>query len=1042
MQTLSPQLLPRRFQSLLTKLSKRIWTSRSPVTIAHEPGGEVITTPAYWGRLFETKEFRLRIEKGGGGPRYLNWQDQAEATLYADGKPWFGFDVAHRFCQLPDDCDDLVIKSTCVQSAIWHPDASGFDPRGSCLEGAWVMQRDDVVWDAWHDLVVLYELLLRELGDKVTDLTAVTRTRPPLPNLSYLGRSLLAHLSDAADAYDLHGAEAVRDRLRQAYRELPPDGLRMRCSLVGHAHIDLVWVWTRAVGEAKTVHTFTNSAYYLDRYPEATFAHSSPVCYETVERDEPALYERVQGHLKNRRWEMMGGSYVESDTQIACGEALARSFIVGQEEFVRISGKPSTVGWLPDCFGFSGALPQIMRQCGLETFFTSKLAWNSLNRFPHTSFIWRGTDGTEIPVHNCREPIQFYNGQATIREIHDGEQSHDQAAVHPEYLLPVGYGDGGGGVTDEMCERARRLQNLSGLPQTEWSLIGDFFERLKTAAPDLPTWDGEMYLEAHRAVLTTNRTIKKLYRRAERAMLLCEAAAAVTGAEPPPIEWWKDIIFVQFHDFVTGASINDVYRQEVPRLEALVDQITDRAAEHLASADGEACVFNPLPVPRIHRTLDASGAAIRAKLPPLAGTPLSALTALDPAPPVTATERSLSNGLVDVALDANGSIQALSVEGRAISIAEPLNALVVHADAPLAFEAWDTDQQALRLGVPQTEPCEITLQSEGDACAEIRVTRRIGTASHVTTIHRLRSGAKVLEIDYKIDWHEEHQLLKAHFATGYTGRQARFGSVFGSVRRPQRSGDPAWQPMWEVPASRWVVVTDDSESDGLFVVTEDNYGFSCVDGDLAVSLLRSALITGEADGFTNAMPHTLRDHVPESLYTDQGQHTVRLAIGRFEPGASRSDQPATLAETLFTPPVPYYGAAIAPGLLSIDGGESLAPAWGAKPLGAGRWLLRLHETLGRTGQAQLRLRDGWRASRTDLSEADPKPIEGDFAFRPYEIVSLIIEPVCAQWHPPMSSVTVPEGHQKLAGGGARETSVTTDCFTKNEMRPGRGARSA
>ncbi len=650
--------MPGRFRGLLTRLSKRIWTSRSPVVIEHEPGGDVVDTPTYWGRLFEKKEFRLRIGRGGGEPRYLNWQDQAEATLYADGKPWFGFDVAHRFCQLPDDCEDFVVKSSCVQSAIWHPDARALDGRGSFLEGAWLMQRDEATWEAWHDLTVLVELLHRELGDKSAILSAVTRTRPALSDLSFLARSLLAHLSDAADAYDLHGAEALRDRLRQAYAELPPDGLRMSCSLVGHAHIDLVWVWTRAVGETKTVHTFTNSAYYLDRYPEATFAHSTPVCYETVERDEPDLYRRVQDHLTNRRWDTMGGSYVESDTQIACGEALARSFIVGQREFARISGKPSAVGWLPDCFGFSGALPQIMRQCGIESFFTSKLAWNSLNRFPHTSFIWRGSDGSEIPVHTCREPIQFYNGQATIREVLDSVQSHDQAVVHPDFLLPIGYGDGGGGLTDEMCERARRLRDLSGLPRTEWSLVGDFFDRLKAVAPKLPTWDGEMYLEAHRGVLTTHRMIKKLYRRAERAMLVCEAAAAVTGAEPPPVDWWKEVIFVQFHDFVTGASINDVYREEVPRLEALVDRITERAEGQLTTTDGEPCIFNPLPVARVCSTMGADGKPFRAKVPPLSGTPIRALKPLEPAPPVTATTASLKNDRVEVEFDQLGAIRA------------------------------------------------------------------------------------------------------------------------------------------------------------------------------------------------------------------------------------------------------------------------------------------------------------------------------------------------------------------------------------------------
>lgn len=359
-----------------------------------------------------------------------------------------------------------------------------------------MLERDELAWDVYHDFIVLYELVEQWcLGDnpRAAEWWRHSGTMPQAEMLSHPTRLLLRSLDDAVDAWDRDGMVEMKEALRGIYENFTGDGLSINAIATGHAHIDLVWLWPERVGELKAVHTFSTVNYLMDRYQDFRFGYSQPASYEAVARREPELMETVRGRIREGRWEAVGAMYVEADNLLPCGEVLARCMTIGQKGFESLQGKISPLLWLPDVFGFSVCLPQVMKLGGADYFFTSKQGWNDTVPFPFTSFVWRGNDGSEVLGHVGTEWVNYYNGRASVREIADAQKKHVQSDVHPEVLVPTGFGDGGGGPTEESCERIRRMENLSTLPGTRWGGLVDFFQRLEERAGDLPRHHGEIF---------------------------------------------------------------------------------------------------------------------------------------------------------------------------------------------------------------------------------------------------------------------------------------------------------------------------------------------------------------------------------------------------------------------------------------------------------------------------------------------------------------------------------------------------------------------
>jgi alpha-mannosidase len=672
--------------------------------------------------------------------------------------------------------------------------------------------------------------------------------------------------------------------------------------------------------------------------------------------------------------------YVESDSHVACGEGLARSFILGQESFERLTGRRSRSLWLPDLFGFSACLPQLMRLSGVDYFFTTKTTWNTVNRFPHSSFVWRGPGGHAVVSH-VTQGVQF-NNTSRSNSCARPRTSTSRATCTTSSSCPTA------GAT-VAAARARKCASapagwsaLRGLPALKWDQPEAFFDRLAEKRASLPALDGEIYLEYHRGTFTTQSRVKSHFRALERALQLREAVlvAARGTAGADLAHAWRRMVFAQFHDYIPGSSIPEVYVQGLPELAELTRGQSAAAVKTLGGSgkDGEACLFNPLPVAR--RTV-VDGRVV--DLPPLAGVRVAGAVVRDLAP-VTVKGRTLANGRVTARLDARGNLAALSVDGRAVALAAHAGELVVYPEQPANFGPWDIDRHSLSLGQPARGPVKITADKNS-----LTVARQVGAASRAAIRYSLEPGASVLRLTVELDWQEPDTLLKLHFPTGHRGREVRCGTPFGSVLRPQLATSREAEAMWEWPMSRWATVSDEGERAGLMVVTEAKYGVSCRDGNLGVTLLRTQPHVGYEDHARAYPAHLSRLPQPATKYTDLGRHTIELAVGFYDLTAPRAEQPVVQAENLFTPPVAYRGRPVATAFEGLEGGETLVPHW-AQPEGRDRWVLRLHEVGGQRGTAKLRLAAGWSAQKVNvLGEPLGAPLRGTaLEFAPYDIISL------------------------------------------------------
>lgn len=989
------QLTPLRAQTGVSRLAEMLWADARAVQVeatASGPGHLSLTKAKRlprkrvregesWGRLYDQRWCRVVLPPGGG--RWLHWDEEGEATLYVKGVPYFGFDVAHRYCEIPAGVREVWVECLCVQAALWHPDAHGLASEGSVFRGARLLSRNEEVWAAYHDLNCLYEWMLelrsKEFPDEPKELFEQT-LQPALTNVSPLYRCLLRGLDSALDEFDAKGVSGLRRELAKVYQEMRDAAPLSKAALTGHSHLDLVWLWTEQVGEGKAVHTFSNVNHLMERYPEFRFAYSQPASYEAVERRAPELMGDVKKRLHSGQWEATGGMYVESDSHVACGEGLARSFMIGQESFEKLTGRKSRVLWLPDLFGFSACLPQLMKLSGVDYFFTTKTTWSAVNRFPYSSFVWRGSGGHGVVSH-VTQGVQF-NNTVSVEQLRAASHQNQQGDLHDEFLMPNGWGDGGGGPTDEMCERARRLSSLRGLPELEWDQPEAFFDRLAKKRAALPAHDGEIYLEYHRGTFTTQSQIKAHFRALEQALQLREAVLVATRGKPDAAldHAWRRLVFAQFHDYIPGSSIPEVYVEGLPELAKLTRDQKATAGHSLTTGKGERCVFNPLPVSRFMVV-----GKKRVELPPLTGVKLSDAPRHEVAA-VTVDGRILSNGRVKAKISARGGLASLSVDGRDVALSSDAGALVLYPDQPSNFEAWEIDRHSLSLGQVASGPVKITTETNA-----VLVSRKLGEASTSTIRYSLEPGETVLRVTVDLDWQEKNVLLKLHFPTDYRGREVRCGTPFGSVLRPQLATTPQVEAMWEWPMSRWATVSDDGEQAGLFVVAEAKYGLSCRDGNMGVTLLHSPRHVGYEGDVKSYPDHLSRLPRPTTRHTDQGRHTIKLAFGFYSLTAPRTEQPAVLAETLFTPPVAYQGKPVESVFQGLKGGETLVPHW-AQPLGRDRWGLRLHEIGGQRGTAKLQLAPGWTAQKVDLlGEPLARPMRGKtLEFAPYEIISLRI----------------------------------------------------
>jgi len=680
-----------------------------------------------------------------------------------------------------------------------------------------------------------FELELRVLRGLMAELAESDPRR--LRILLALGAAL-----DALDPDDLGGSVSAARAVLEPVLAAPAAHSAHRIVATGHAHIDSAWLWPTRETVRKCIRTFSNVLDLMDRDPELNFTCSSAQQYAWVKAADPELFSRLSARVREGRFVPVGNMWVESDVTMPSGESLARQLLEGGRFFVEEFGEAADVGWLPDSFGYSGALPQLLRQAGLRWFFTQKMSWNETNAMPHHSFVWEGIDGSRIFTHF--PPVNTYSGDMRPTELARDNRNFSDHGVASTSLMPFGYGDGGGGPTRDMMAAGRLQSDLEGSPKLRFATARDFFTEAEAEYVEPPVWSGEMYLEFHRGIFTSQARTKRGNRRNERLLAEAEtwasAATVLTGAPYPGTELdelWRTVLLLQFHDILPGTAIAWVHREA----EASHADVTERAEKIIAAAlrhltgEGEiAIALNASPVTvrgidaRTGRVIDADADQASA------ATGVSGAEARGDAGPFV-----LENDAVVVVVERDGTISRMSdkATGRnLIAEGRRANLLQLHRDEPNQWDAWDLDAS---YRTSSHDLVEGTASLDGDA---VVVRRQFGSSSVVQRIE-LDGDAPTVRIRSEIDWHERRKLLKLAFPLDLHAPAASYETQFGHVTRPVHTNTSWDAARYEVCAHRWVHVGEPGF--GAAVANDGLYGHDVtrqVDEGRVVTVVRQSLL--------------------------------------------------------------------------------------------------------------------------------------------------------------------------------------------------------
>lgn len=1006
------QLVPQRIQALIARMDQGIWFDDVAVTAEVAPPGtpkvtdstvfEPVTTPFHLGTPhgdWQHRWLRLHLPRDGE-TRYLWWKCDGEATVYHKGEPWAGLDVAHRWCRLPSEAAGVLVDVALYQTAIWTEGGELPEDHVYEFRGASIRRRNEVLWELYWDISVLHDVARQLLVREGIAITEREGYNAPHAEVSPQTRFIWNRLEGAADCYDRGDLGGMKRILTETYQALRSSEYHGTAVFFGHAHIDLVWLWPLRETLHKGVHTFSTVLRLMEEDPEFVFQHSSPFLLRWIEGEQPNLWRRIARRIDEGRWEVSGALELESDLWLTSGEGLVRSFRWGQQYFREKTGHPAALVWLPDVFGYPDCLPQLMRQSGARWFFTQKLSWSSVTRFPMTAFTWRGSDGSEVLGY--MSPVG-YNGAATVGETETASRRNYQSGLGVPTLIPVGFGDGGGGPTPEMLEQARRQRSLSPLPHSEWQTPSAAFRRIESMGEALPVYSGELYLEYHRGTYTSQKRFKTLVRRVERAILLLEAWQAIRRKAGLDYRWWKPLLLSQFHDAIPGSSIGIVYTELTRDLERLRSDIESQLERDISPTGRprRPAVFYPHPfsatitleaadTPAVREAIEAEAIPyqktdglrllFRSSVPGFGFHPPARPRGVAEDEPATVEVSDsglrIANGWIAAFVDRSGVLTVHSMAtGREI-LRE--GALRAYRDVPANFDAWDIDQHVERLAmaVSCSEP---RVRETGPLRVTVECDVQIGK-SDFRLQHQLVAGETMVRMRVFNGWGEAHRLLRWECRGSGHHTAMRLGGPFGSTRRDVRPGPDPRDAAWEVPGHLWAALVTDSETEGIAIATEASYGFRGTPERIAVSLLRSPEYPD-----------------PEA---DRGGLEVAWAAGPFigatVPAARDVPPTARMPEIL-------YGAARIidvpddadpPPVEFVETGSLAESGIEATPEGDG-FLVRLHETVGAHGRVVFVVaEDTWDVALVDLlideltEQVAKEGCRYTVEYRPYQILTL------------------------------------------------------
>ncbi|HOY44634.1 MAG TPA: glycoside hydrolase family 38 C-terminal domain-containing protein [bacterium] len=852
------------------------------------------------------------------------------------------------------------------------------------------------VWHLWLDARLLFNQM------------------KALPEKSVRRARLLRALMQAADRFQGDDGSTAAARALLAVELVKKSGPSdLVAHAVGHAHIDTGWLWPVSETVRKCARSFAAQIDLIERYPGYVFGASQAQHYAFVKECYPALYEKIRAKVAEGSWEIQGGMWVEADCNLIGGESMVRQILHGVRFFEQEFGITVRNLWLPDVFGYSAAMPQILQKSGLGYMVTQKISWNQFNRFPHHSFIWRGIDGSEIIVHF--PPEDTYNSEFWPSGMRHAQENFAERDRLDEFLVLFGIGDGGGGATEEIIESGLRQNDLEGGPRVRFGKAQEMLNRLGARRELLQRWNGELYLELHRGTLTTQARTKFMNRWCEHKLREVEALfSALPAAEYPAAELdrlWKTVMRNQFHDILPGSSIKLVYettRREHDEVRKELNGLAGRAGAGLLNEqEGSLTLVNTLSTPFTrptflpaawigHEILDEADRPVPvqvregnlvalAEVPALSSVVLRRGQTLpevdlppeprvsEPLAPASLEGVVLENDLILYELAGDGTIARIFDKERSCEVMLPGqsgNRISLYEDRPANWDAWDVDiyyenqllQQAgltgwRRLGSGPVAQMMLLQFRVGDSCIEqrlclVRNTKRLDFVTHV-------------------HWRERHRMLRVAFDADVTASEASYEIQYGTVRRPTHRNTSWDMARFETVGHRFVDLSEPTH--GVALLNNGKYGHKVLDRTIDLNLLRAPTSPdpdadrGEHDFVYSLLPHA--GALEESaVYAEAARLNQPLAL--FEDRSGRVNFPCRLENE----------AAILSVLKKAEGDDAI--------------ILRLYEPRGRRASTRLLLTDpGRRVFATDLLERKIGELpqrEGAVAldFGPFEIKTL------------------------------------------------------
>ncbi|MDD2971553.1 MAG: alpha-mannosidase [Lachnospiraceae bacterium] len=803
-------------------------------------------------------------------------------TFYLDGERKQGLDVNHR---------EVILTEKAEKGQVFHVVLSAYtgDSNFKLVMDSEIKILDRKTEKYYYDLAVPYNVA-RLLPD--TD-------RGYIEIIGSLNESL--NLLDLRREY----TKEYYDSLQKAQEYLEKEFYHKYCGeskekiyCVGHTHIDVAWLWTLSVTEDKAVRSFSTVLELMRQYPEYKFMSSQPQLYKYVKKNAPEIFEQIKERVAEGRWETEGGMFVEADCNISSGESLIRQILFGKRFFREEFGTDNKILWLPDVFGYSAALPQILKKTGIDYFMTTKISWNEFNKMPYDTFEWEGIDGTKVLTHFSpsrdynkgaveggteTEHFTTYNAYINPSQVKGAWARYSQKDLNDEVLMSFGFGDGGGGPTRDMLENQRRTaKGIPGCPQTVMSDSLTFFEKLEQEVSNnkyLPTWVGELYLEYHRGTYTSMARNKKYNRKSEflfeNAELYNWMNANLIRESYPKKELedsWEVILRNQFHDILPGSSIKEVYDDSKAEYESikktgnhLVQQALENIANHVKSGDNSIVVFNPnsnrgnqiVSFDRIENiknpvVLDGNtvlpvqeikgGAYIfMAANVPSKGYRTYEITEGDRAESaLKVTTKCMENAYVTVTFAENGQISSIYDKGEGREILKPGqngNVLMTYEDRPHNYDAWDVNNYYTEKSWEITQLDAMEVIEEGPVRATVKITRTYLDSTIEQYISLTNEDSEIV-IRNEIDWKEKKIFMKALFPVDIHTDEASYEIQYGNVKRKTHY-NTSWDfAKFEVCMHKWMDLSEDDY--GVSMINDCKFGCSAHDGVIGLSMLKSA----------------------------------------------------------------------------------------------------------------------------------------------------------------------------------------------------------